>query len=132
MSQRAEREALLSVESQQLLGKYRQFMTQLQIDEFLAYDNDAARTQYVDALRVEERLANYPKPIQDAIWAHQVISGMDKPAVLLSWGTPKEREFSGHGGNEIELWMYVRDQHRYTVVVANGYVTDVQEQGFGR
>ena len=132
VSQRAEREALLAPGSIDQLNKYRQFMTQRQVDEYLAFDNDIARTEYVTALRVDERLANYPRPIQDAIWAKDVISGMDKPAVLLSWGTPREREFSGEGGNEIETWTYRREQRQFAVVVTNGYVTDVIDQGFAR
>ena len=131
-NQRAEREALLSPQSQQLLGQYRQFMTQRQLDEFLAWEDDAAREQYVKGLRVEERLAGYPKPIQDAIWAKNVVLGMDKPAVLLSWGPPPEREFSGVGGNETETWFYLREQRRFAVVVTNGYVSDVIDQGYSR
>ena len=129
---RAEREALLSPESTQLLSKYRHFMTQKQLDEFLAVPDEAGRAQYVEAMRVGERLALYPVPIQDAIWAQDVISGMDKPAVLLSWGVPRTREFSGEGGNEIERWSYLRDQHQYEVTVTNGYVTDVKDEGVSR
>ncbi len=131
-NQRAEREALLSPQSQQLLGKYRQFMTQRQLDEFLAWDNDGAREQYVKALKVDDRLAAYPKPIQDAIWAKDIVLGMDKPAVFLSWGVPPNRELSNEGGNETETWLYVRDQRKIAVVVTNGYVTDVIDQGFTR
>ncbi len=129
---RAEKEKLLPPGSQQQLEKYRQFMTQLQVDEFLAFDNDVSRTEYVNGLRIDERLAGYSRPIQDAIWAKQVIMGMDKPAVLLSWGTPREREFSSEGGNEIETWSYRREQRQFAVVVTNGYVTDVIDQGFAR
>ena len=133
---RAEREALLSPESQELLGKYRQFMTQRQLDEFMRWDTDGARAEYVKGLRVEERLAGYTKPIQDAIWAKDIVVGMDKPAVFLSWGVPPERELSGEGGNEIETWFYLRgepgQQHKIAVVVTNGYVTDVIDQGFSR
>lgn len=131
-NQRAEREALLSQESQALLKKYRQFMTQRQLDEFLAWEDDGARQKYVQGLRVEERLANYPKPIQDAIWAQNVILGMDKPAVLLSWGAPPNRDFSTEGGNDAETWIYVREQRKIHVVITNGYVTDVIDQGFSR
>lgn len=132
MNQRAEREALLTPQSQLLLGKYRQFMTQRQLDEFLAWDNDGAREEYVKGLRVEERLASYPKPIQDAIWAGQVVLGMDKPAVFLTWGVPPNRELSAEGGNESETWFYVREQRKISVVVTNGYVTDVIDEGFSR
>lgn len=132
VSQRAEREALLPPGSQEQLNKFRQFMTQRQVDEFLLLGDEVARTEYVTALRIDERLASYPRPIQDAIWAKDVISGMDKPAVLLSWGTPREREFSTTGGNEIESWVYTRDQRQWAVVVTNGYVTDVIDQGFAR
>lgn len=131
-NQRAEREALLTPQSQQLLGKYRQFMTQRQLDEFLAWDDDGAREQYVKGLRVEERLADYPKPIQDAIWSRNVVLGMDKPAVFLSWGVPPSREMSAEGGNDSETWFYVREQRKIAVVVTNGYVTDVIDQGFSR
>lgn len=131
-NQRAEREAVLSPQSQILLKKYRQFMTQRQLDEFLAWDDDAAREKYVQGMRVEERLAAYPKPIQDAIWAQNVVLGMDKPGVLLSWGAPPNRDFSGEGGNEVETWTYVREQRKYAVVITNGYVTDVIDQGFSR
>ena len=129
---RAEKEALLPPGSQAQLEKYRQFMTQRQVDEFLALADDVARTEYVNGLRVDERLAGYSRPIQDAIWAKDVLKGMDKPAVLLSWGTPREREFSGEGGNEIETWIYRREQRQFAVVVTNGYVTDVIDQGFAR
>ena len=132
VNQRAEREALLTPQSQLLLGKYRQFMTTRQLDEFLAWDDDGARETYVKGLRVEERLAGYPKPIQDAIWKKDVVLGMDKPAVFLSWGVPPDREFSGVGGNETETWFYVREQRKIAVVVTNGYVTDVIDQGFSR
>jgi hypothetical protein len=107
-SQRAEREAALPEGSRQQLDKFRQFMTTRQVEEYLALTDDVARTEYVGGLRIDERLAGYSRPIQDAIWAKDVIKGMDKPAVLLSWGTPREREFSSEGGNEIEQWTYVR------------------------
>lgn len=131
-NQRAEREALLSPQSQVLLKKYRQFMTQRQLDEFLAWEDDGAREKYVQGLRVEERLANYPKPLQDAIWAQNVILGMDKPAVLLAWGVPPNREFSTEGGNEVEIWLYVRENRKIAVVLTNAYVTDVIDQGYSR
>ena len=131
-NQRAEREALLNPEAQLLLGKYRQFMTTRQVDEFLAWEDDAAREQYVKGLRVEERLAGYSQPTQDAIWSRQVILGMDKPAVLLSWGVPPSREFSGVGGNETETWYYVREQRKIAVVLTNGYVSDVVDEGYSR
>jgi hypothetical protein len=131
-SQRVEREAALPEGSRQQLDKFRQFMTTRQVDEFLLLTDDVARTEYVNALRIDERLAGYSRPIQDAIWAREVVKGMDKPAVLLSWGTPREREFSGEGGNEIETWTYVREQKQLQVVVTNGYVTDVIDQGFSR
>jgi hypothetical protein len=131
-NQRAEREALLSPQAQLLLGKYRQFMTQRQLDEFLAWEDDGARETYVKGLRVEERLAGYSQPMQDAIWAKNVILGMDKPAVLLTWGPPPTREFSGTGGNETETWYYVRDERKIGVVLTNGFVSDVVDEGYSR
>lgn len=131
--QRAEREALLSPQSQELLAKYRQFMTQRQVDEFMRWEDDAARELYVKNLRVDELLAGYSKPIQEAIWKKDVIMGMDKAAVLLSWGTPPNREFAGEGsGNYIERWSYVIENRKLTVVVTNGVVTDVIDEGYSR
>jgi len=131
-SPRAQREALLTPHGRELLDRYQQFMTQRQVEGFLAWDDDGARETYVKNLKVEDRLAAYPKPIQDAIWARDVVQGMDKPALFMTWGIPPERETSNAGGNEIETWLYVREQRKIAVVVTNGYVTDVIDQGFSR
>jgi hypothetical protein len=127
-----EREALLSSDARLLLEKYRQFMTRRQVDTFLAYTDEAHRAQYVASLRVEERLAAYPKPVADAIWARDVVVGMDRPAVLLSWGTPLEREFGTADGNDLETWFYEREHRKFSVRITNGYVTDVVDTGFAK
>ncbi len=131
-SQSAEREARLPPQERDQLAKVRQFMTQRQVDQYLGLPDDASRAAFIGGLRIDEQLAGYSKPIQDAIRSQNVIKGMDKPAVLITWGTPREREFSGEGGNEIETWTYRREQRQLAVVVTNGYVTDVLDQGFAR
>ena len=117
-------------ESKDLLSKYRQFMTQLQMDRFLAKTTVDERKAYIASLKIEERIAHYPKHVQDAMWAREVIPGMDKAAVLLTWGSPSSREIDEaklEVGVEHERWQYERGDHVYVVVVVNGVVTEVIE-----
>jgi hypothetical protein len=119
----------LSDEDKELLGKYKQFMTEGQIDEFLALPSVTERQAYVSALKVEERLGRYPKYVQDAIWAQEVVPGMDREAVLLTWSTPMLREWDEEElrrGNEVERWNYRRSDQYIQVVIANGVVQRVE------
>lgn len=114
------------------LAKYRQFLTELQVDHYCNLPDLEARNAFIASLKIEERLAHYPKVIQDAIWAGEVIPGMDKPAVLLTWGSPSSREVDeqkAESGVEAERWGYARAERRYEVVLVNGYVTEVLEAG---
>lgn len=116
--------------SKDLLSKYRQFLTQLQVDRFLAQPDHEARAKYIDSLKIEQRIAHYPKAIQDAIWGQDVIGGMDKPAVLLTWGSPDYRQIDegkADLGVEAERWGYYRGDAKYEVVIVNGFVTEVVE-----
>ncbi len=125
---RLEQVQSLSPESKELYSKYKQFMTELQQDEFLSLPSHEERVRYVEALEVEERLARYPKFIQDAIWSQEVVPGMDKEAVLLTFGTPMLREWDEQElqrGNEVERWSYRRNDEFVQVVLANGVVTQV-------
>ena len=129
-NQRAERLATLSPESHQLYDKYTHFMTDLQRDQFIALPGDAERQQFVADLKIDERLAQYPQRIRDAIWAQAVLPGMDKPAVLVSVGIPYQREIDEQArtstGNDIERWFYKNDAGGVaTVVLVNGVVTEV-------
>jgi hypothetical protein len=62
------------------------------------------------------------------MWAMEVIPSMDKPAVLMTWGSPETREIDegkADLGVESERWGYTRGDSRYVVVIVNGYVTEV-------
>jgi hypothetical protein len=123
---RLEQVQRLSDEGKALLAKYKQFMTEHQQDEFLSLASDDERQAYVAALKVEERLAHYPSYVRDAIWAQEVVPGMDTAAVLLCWGTPELREFDEQEltrGNQVERWNYHRQDAWVQVLVANGVVT---------
>jgi hypothetical protein len=125
--QRLEQVSQLSEEDSALYAKYRQFMTETQQDEFLALSSEGRR-EYIRQLKVEERLEHYPPFIRQAIWAQDVVPGMDTVAVLLSWGTPELREIDEQElerGNQVERWNYHRDGAWRQVVVTNGVVTNV-------
>lgn len=118
----------LSDDGKELYGRYKQFMTEGQQDEFLALSSDEDRRQWLATLKIEERLARYPQFIQDAIWSQEVVPGMDREAVLLTWSVPLLREWDDDEmarGNEIERWSYRRDDRYVQVVLTNGVVTQV-------
>jgi hypothetical protein len=121
----------LDVPSKDLLSKYRQFLTPLQIDRYLAKEDFEKRDTYIKSLKIEERIAHYPPAVQQAIWNMDIIAGMDKPAVLMTWGSPENREIDeakADQGVEYERWGYDRASARFIVVIVNGYVTEVIEQ----
>lgn len=116
--------------SKDLLSKYRQFLTPLQIDRYLSKATFEERSAFIASLKIEERIAHYPKAIQEAIWGMEIIAGMDKPAVLMTWGSPEGREIDENKadlGVESERWSYTRGDLKYVVVIVNGYVTEVIE-----
>ncbi|MHB8872366.1 MAG: hypothetical protein ACYC8T_01645 [Myxococcaceae bacterium] len=127
---RLARVQLLSDDEKELYGKYKQFMTEGQQEEFLAAPTPTEREEYIRALRVEERLAHYPAYVQDAIWKQDIVPGMDAAAVLLTWSVPVLREWDETErakGNDIERWSYRRDGKFKQVVLTNGVVTRVVE-----
>ncbi len=130
---RLERYHALSEKSREAFDKYHQFMTEGQQERFLDGPDDEARQRLLVDLHVEERLARYPKYVQDAIWSQDVVPGMDTAAVLLSWGKPDEVERPFHEDNrgvDQQLWIYRRgptgkEDRRVTVV--QGVVTAVEK-----
>jgi hypothetical protein len=103
-------------------------MTEGQQDQFLSLPTDDERQRFVKDLKVEERLEHYPPYIREAIWARDVVPGMDAAAILLSWGTPDLREFDEQElakGNQVERWNYHRGDAWVQVLVKNGVVTNV-------
>jgi hypothetical protein len=123
----------LSAESRDLYEKYGQFLTESQKDRFLALPDDEARKQFIADLHVEERLAKYPRHVQDAIWKKEIVPGMDGEAVLLSWGSPDEIERKDPDeakGVSYEKWIYrkgsvMERQGTREVWMVNGLVSDV-------
>src|SRR5688572_27931712 len=85
---RLQRITALTPYGQELFARYKQFMTEGQIDQFLVLGTDLAKKEFIDGLKIEQMLEQFPKPIQEAIWGQQVMLGMTRPAVLLSWGGP--------------------------------------------
>lgn len=127
---RLERISKLSPESNALLAKNQQFMTDRQIELFLDAQTDLERQQLVDGLKIDDMLSQFPKPIQDAIWAQSIMLGMSPAAVLLSWGSPKQREFDEdqlRKGNEIERWYYQRGDRSAYVTFTNKVVSDYDD-----
>lgn len=122
----------LSDEGKELFAKYRQFMTEQQQEDFLDLATEDERKTYVIALKVEERLAKYPQFIQDAVWAQEVVPGMDAAAVLLTWSVPAQREWDEQErgkGNDVQRWYYERLNQRWQVILTNGVVTQVLHEG---
>lgn len=127
---RAERIAKLSPQSSQLFAKYKQFMTERQIEQFFEAQTDLEQKQLIESLKIDEMLSQFPKPVQDAIWAQSVMLGMNHAAVLLSWGSPRQREFDEDQlskGNEIERWYYQRNDRSAYVTFTNGVVSDYDD-----
>ncbi len=107
-------------------ARYRHFMTERQRARFLALETQAERDAFIASMHVEERLARYPAFIREAIWAEEVVPGMDRDAVLLSWGPPDRIERRpdpfGKGLPAKETWSY---GGRRTVVFLEGKVREV-------
>jgi len=108
---RLSRYQAMSPESQAAYDKYNQFLTEGQQEKYLSLPTDQDRARMIADLHVEDRLARYPQYVQDAIWSREVVPGMDKAAVLLSWGQPSsvERDFLDDSkGVTRERWTYRR------------------------
>lgn len=121
----------LSPEGQQLLAKYKQFMTEDQVEAYYAATSDIARQQLVDGLKVEERLAKYSKEIQDAIWTKVPLVGMDKPALFFAMGRPDalDREDDDPLAKQKprEIWRYRRAGGQdWLVTLVDDQVIDVK------
>ncbi len=128
-----ERYRALSQPSKDLYDRYHQFLTTGQQERFLTAESDEVRQRFIADLHIEERLARYPKYVQDAIWSREVVPGMDKAAVLLAWGRPDQadREDTDHSrGVQQEVWTYVRGpqlKDDYRVTIVEGVVTTVEK-----
>jgi hypothetical protein len=127
-----ERYRALSPEAQQTYDKYQQFMTEGQKSSYIDLPSDQDRRNFVHNLHVEERLAKYPKYVQEAIWSREVVVGMDKEAVFLTWGQPDEVEratYEEARGVEREVWFFKRGtSHKddFQVLIMSGQVVEVR------
>ncbi len=124
-----ERETNLTGESKELFDRYKQFLTESQKDRFFAMKDEETRKQFIGSLQIESRIAAYPKPVQDAIWQGRIIPGMDKAAVLLTWGTPHDSDYGNENGVQTDWWNYQRGSAKARVQFTQGIVTDVVEEG---
>ncbi|MBS2027448.1 MAG: hypothetical protein JST54_06030 [Deltaproteobacteria bacterium] len=132
-----ERYQALSPESKALFDKYHQFMTDEREEAFLGAPNDAERRKIVEDMHVEERLAEFPKFVQEAIWSRTPVVGMDKNALFLAVGKPDavDRQNVDPDTHELpkEVWRYRRGpalEHDYIITVVNDHVIDVQAPQF--
>ncbi|MGI5862797.1 MAG: hypothetical protein ACOX6T_12165 [Myxococcales bacterium] len=122
----------LSQPAKDAYDKYHQFMTEPRQEAYLTAKSDEERQRMIADLHVEERLARYPDYIQKAIWSQEVVAGMDKEAVLLTWGRPDsvERPFSEDSqGVDREIWSFRRgagDVRRVEIV--QGVVLNVERK----
>ncbi|MBL8954082.1 MAG: hypothetical protein JNK82_25120 [Myxococcaceae bacterium] len=125
----AERIAALSPYASELYARYAQFMTEAQRDTFLRAASDAERHAQVEGLKIDEMLADFPKPVQEAIWAQQILPGMSPAAVLLSWGSPWQREIDETPLRKeaIERWYYQRNGKSANVTFTNGVVSEYDD-----
>jgi len=128
--------ARLSPGAREELERSRQFLTESQLERYLAEPDDDARQRYLSSLKIDERLADYPAHIRAAIVERRVVAGMDWQAVYLTWGRPTSRErveLPKAGGNVEEHWRWEgtdptgRPRTRL-VHVLNGLVVDVEER----
>lgn len=122
----------LSAPAKAEYDKYRQFLTEGQQDRYLALPDDAQRAQLIADLHIEERLAKYPPYVQKAIWDRDVVPGMDKEAVLLSWGRPDSVErlsADDSKGVDQESWSYRHGKKADDkVTIVQNVVTVVEKQ----
>jgi hypothetical protein len=129
---RLERYRALSQQSRDDFDKYHQFMTERQQERFFECPSDEQRRAQIAALHIEERLARYPEHIQKAIWSQQVVPGMDREAVLLTWGKPESVErpdFEDSKGVSTEIWSFDRGSGgQREVEIVQGIVTSVEGQ----
>ena len=130
----SERYKSLTPSSKAIFDKYHQFMTDNQVEAFLHAPDDDGRKAVVDGLHIEERLARYPRFIQDAVWSRQAVPGMDKPTLFLAMGLPDsvDRDNFDPDSREIprERWHYRRGPKQdqdLVVVLVNDQVIEVTE-----
>ncbi|MBI5547131.1 MAG: hypothetical protein HY901_24890 [Deltaproteobacteria bacterium] len=130
---RLERYRALSQPAKDGYDKYHQFLTDSQQERYLAAATDEERVRLLADLHIEERLSRYPPYVQTAIWSRDVVPGMDKEAVLLSWGRPDSvdrLDADSSKGIQQEIWAYrrgpqTRDDYRVTII--QGVVTVVEK-----
>ncbi|MBN2494046.1 MAG: hypothetical protein JXR96_05610 [Deltaproteobacteria bacterium] len=120
----------LPEQDKELFDRNRQFMTERQRSQFLELGQSADRVDFVESLRIQERLARFPAHIREAILAQRAIAGMDAEALLLAWGPPDRILRLKRSGIEEQHWLYrrpaadgpIRDQR---VVFVAGVVTEI-------
>jgi len=108
-------------------ARYQQFMTERQQERFLLLQTQPERDAFIEAMKVEERLARFAPHVREAIWAGEVVPGMDADAVMLAWGPPERiervRDPLQKGLPKRETWLY-RGGKREAVFV-EGQVIEV-------
>ena len=129
---RLERYRALPQPSKDAYDKYHQFLTESGQERYLAAPTEEARAKIIADLHIEERLARYPEYVQRAIWSQEVVAGMDKEAVLLTWGRPDSVDrpyLDDSQGVAREIWSFRRgaDDLRRVEIVQD-VVTSVERK----
>jgi hypothetical protein len=85
---------------------------------------DVFAKRYVVSENPSEKLAQYPKPIQDAITSMHVLKGMSREQVLMSVGYPVSSENPNLDANVWHYWLSSFAEFRVRFD-AHGVVTDI-------
>jgi len=120
----------LPEKDKELYDRSKQFMTERQQEKYLYLDNSDRRAKMIEDLHILDRLLKFPAHVRDAIMAQRVIPGMDKQAVLLSWGKPREIDRRQIDNLPTECWFFKRDDGRGSIIekkvfFLQGVVTEV-------
>jgi hypothetical protein len=125
---RIDRYRALSEPARDAYNKYYPFMTDWLLDRYLEAQSDAEREKIVYDMHVEERLALYSPAIRDAIWARQIVIGMDKAALFFAAGRPnyiEQLRSEGDKKTQEEEWTWDRGGEDLRVRLVDGVVTGV-------
>lgn len=91
-------------------AQYQKFKSTLESDkerlEFLALDGYVARERYLSAKGYTNAPRRHARDVASLIEQNDVAVGMDKQAVLESWGDPEIVERAGRNDGAAERWLY--------------------------
>lgn len=84
------------------------FQSNSQRIRFLQIDGHENKIEWLRHYKVTTDVAEFPPHIQAIIDTSDIILGMQKEAVVQSWGEPETKEISGNPTYGNERWKYVK------------------------